>query len=50
MQLKRGGRMVVPVGEPFREQMLVLVTKDEDGEVHTKDVLPVAFVPLVPED
>jgi protein-L-isoaspartate(D-aspartate) O-methyltransferase len=50
MQLRRGGRMVVPVGEPFREQMLVLVTKDDEGGVHRKDVLPVAFVPLVPGD
>jgi len=49
-QLSRGGRMVVPVGEPGREQMLVLVTKDAEGAVHTKDVLPVAFVPLVPGD
>jgi protein-L-isoaspartate(D-aspartate) O-methyltransferase len=48
MQLKRGGRMVLPIGPPRGEQMLVLVTKDEDGEVRTKDVLPVAFVPLVP--
>lgn len=50
MQLKRGGRMVVPVGEHGAEQMLVLVTKDADGEVRTENVLPVAFVPLVPGD
>jgi len=30
--------------------VLVLVTKDAEGAVHTKDVLPVAFVPLVPGD
>jgi protein-L-isoaspartate(D-aspartate) O-methyltransferase len=50
MQLKRGGRMVIPVGERGAEQMLMVVTKDEDGEVRTENVLPVAFVPLVPGD
>jgi protein-L-isoaspartate(D-aspartate) O-methyltransferase len=50
MQLKRGGRMVVPVGRPGAEQMLTLVTKDAEGVVQSHDVLPVAFVPLVPAD
>ncbi len=45
-QLKRGGRMVVPVGAPMQEQMLMLITKNEHGAVHERTVLPVAFVPL----
>ncbi len=46
-QLKPGGRMVLPLGDPFGHQELVLVTKDAAGEVTTRSVLPVAFVPLV---
>jgi len=45
-QLKPGGRMVIPVGAPFLAQHLVLVDKASDGTVSTRQVLPVAFVPL----
>jgi protein-L-isoaspartate(D-aspartate) O-methyltransferase len=45
-QLKPGGRMVIPVGSPFLTQQLMLVHKDADGLVKTRQVLPVAFVPL----
>ena len=45
-QLKPGGRMVIPVGGRFGVQNLVLVEKDETGEIKTTSVLPVAFVPL----
>lgn len=45
-QLKTGGRMVVPVGAPFMTQHLMLVEKQEDGSVITKQLLPVKFVPL----
>ncbi len=45
-QLKPGGRMILPVGDRFSVQYLVLVTKGEDGEVSTRQVLPVRFVPL----
>jgi len=48
MQLKRGGRMILPVGQPGAEQMLTLVTKDAEGAVQSRGMLPVAFVPLVP--
>jgi protein-L-isoaspartate(D-aspartate) O-methyltransferase len=47
-QLKPGGRMVIPVGERFSIQHLMLVDKDPDGRTHTsRAVLPVRFVPLV---
>jgi protein-L-isoaspartate(D-aspartate) O-methyltransferase len=46
-QLRPGGRMVVPVGKGRWSQTLLLVTKDEAGQVSEKSVLPVAFVPLV---
>ncbi len=45
-QLKPGGRMVIPVGEPYRVQQLVLVTKADDGSVQARQLLPVRFVPL----
>ena len=45
-QLKNGGRMIVPVGSRFMVQQLVLVEKDLQGEVVTRQILPVRFVPL----
>ena len=45
-QLKPGGRMVIPVGGHFMTQYLVLVTKDVDNKVTTRQILPVRFVPL----
>jgi protein-L-isoaspartate(D-aspartate) O-methyltransferase len=45
-QLKPGGRMVIPVGSPFLTQQLVLIEKDDAGEIKTRQLLPVAFVPL----
>lgn len=44
-QLAEGGRMIIPVGEPFSMQYLVLVTKKE-GELKTERLLPVRFVPF----
>ena len=48
-QLKPGGRMCIPVGPPGMFQQLVLVTKDADGQVTTKSLMGVAFVPLTRE-
>ncbi len=45
-QLKLGGRMVVPVKSGFWGEQLTLVTKGEDGEIVTREILPVRFVPL----
>jgi len=47
-QLKAGGRMVIPVGNPFQTQMLVLVTKGAKGprDLQVRELMPVAFVPL----
>jgi protein-L-isoaspartate(D-aspartate) O-methyltransferase len=38
--------MVIPVGHAFAVQRLMLVTRDAEGDVHSRDVLPVRFVPL----
>ncbi|HEX4943627.1 MAG TPA: protein-L-isoaspartate(D-aspartate) O-methyltransferase [Usitatibacteraceae bacterium] len=45
-QLKPGGRMVIPVGAPFLTQQLMLVEKNRDGTILTRQILPVRFVPL----
>jgi protein-L-isoaspartate(D-aspartate) O-methyltransferase len=45
-QLKPGGGMIIPVGSRFMVQQLVLVEKDRDGTVVTRQILPVRFVPL----
>ena len=46
-QLKPGGRMVIPVGGGgFSFQHLMLVEKAADGEITTRQLLPVRFVPL----
>lgn len=49
-QLKPGGRMVIPVGGSFMTQTLLLVEKQADGRVRTRQVLPVRFVPLTRGD
>jgi protein-L-isoaspartate(D-aspartate) O-methyltransferase len=49
-QLKPGGRMVIPVGGAFTVQHLVLVEKDAEGGVRSRQVLPVRFVPLTRGD
>jgi len=48
-QLKPGGRMVIPVGEVFFTQQLLLLEKDAEGKVTTQHILPVRFVPLTGE-
>ena len=45
-QLKLGGRMVIPLGQPYFHQELTLLKKDEDGELDIRDILGVAFVPF----
>jgi protein-L-isoaspartate(D-aspartate) O-methyltransferase len=45
-QLKPGGRMVIPVGGRFATQWLLLISKEDDGSVVTRQVAPVRFVPL----
>jgi protein-L-isoaspartate(D-aspartate) O-methyltransferase len=41
-QVKAGGRMVIPVGLPNAQQ-LVLGEKDLNGRVKTKEIMPVMF-------
>jgi len=48
-QLKPGGSMVIPVGGRFMTQLLLLLEKNEDGEVITRQIGAVRFVPLTGE-
>jgi len=48
-QLAPGGRIVIPVGSQWGVQDLMLVTKNTDGKLKKKSMLPVRFVPLVRE-
>jgi protein-L-isoaspartate(D-aspartate) O-methyltransferase len=44
-QLKNGGRMVIPVGDLWQE--LILITRDSNGTIDQRVILPVRFVPLI---
>ena len=46
-QLAPGGRLVMPVGDPYVDQRLALVEKDADGRTKTRYMVPVRFVPLL---
>lgn len=46
-QLAPGGRMIIPVGKRFGTQYLILVSKQMDGTVTSKNLMAVRFVPLV---
>ena len=48
-QLKPGGKMVIPVGAQFMTQLLLLLEKGEDGEIVTRQIGAVRFVPLTGE-
>jgi protein-L-isoaspartate(D-aspartate) O-methyltransferase len=46
-QLKPGGRLVIPIGQPFkRGQFLYVYTKDAEGKVHSRKDVGVFFIPM----
>jgi protein-L-isoaspartate(D-aspartate) O-methyltransferase len=45
-QLKPNGIMVIPVGNPFDRQTLLLIKKKEDGKISTERLNNVKFVPF----
>jgi protein-L-isoaspartate(D-aspartate) O-methyltransferase len=49
-QLKPGGRLILPLGEPSEGQILTVLEKQSDGATATRSILPVAFVRLVSRD
>lgn len=44
-QLATSGKMIIPVGTPFLQELL-LIKKDESGNIHTEVLDQVRFVPL----
>lgn len=48
-QLKKGGRIVIPVGDKNKVQRLVVVEKDKEGDRKSHTVTAVRFVPLTRE-
>jgi protein-L-isoaspartate(D-aspartate) O-methyltransferase len=49
LQLKEGGRMILPLGSTVFSQTLTLVTKRTGGELDVRQLDPVAFVPMTGE-
>lgn len=46
-QLKPEGRLIVPIGQPFkRGQVLYVFTKDKSGKVHSRKDMGVFFIPM----
>jgi len=49
-QLKPGGRLVIPIGQPFKKgQVLYIYTKDKAGKIHSKKDVGVYFIPMTGE-
>lgn len=46
-QLKPGGRIVMPLGQPHGVQSLVKITKQADGKLKQEDLGGVRYVPLI---
>ena len=49
-QLAPGGIMIAPMGATTRDQHLYKIQQDEVGEIETKKLWPVRFVPLIGDE
>jgi protein-L-isoaspartate(D-aspartate) O-methyltransferase len=46
-QLRPGGRMIIPIGQPFKQgQVLYIFTKDANGKIHSRRDMGVFFIPM----
>lgn len=46
-QLKPGGRLIIPIGQPFKKgQILYVYTKDAAGKIHSRKDVGVYFIPM----
>jgi len=46
-QLKPGGRLIIPIGQPFKHgQFLYVYHKDHQGKVHSTKIVGMYFVPM----
>ncbi|MGZ5051565.1 MAG: protein-L-isoaspartate(D-aspartate) O-methyltransferase [Methylobacter sp.] len=46
-QLRTGAHLVIPVGDRFGYQQLMVVTKEDEGKIQMRNILGVSFVPLI---
>jgi len=47
-QLADGGKMIIPVGEKYDQQLVIMTRKN--GKLKTSEVLPVRFVPMINQE
>jgi protein-L-isoaspartate(D-aspartate) O-methyltransferase len=47
-QLKEGGRMIIPVGEAYNQELVYI--QKINNELKKQDVFQVRFVPMVDEE
>ena len=46
-QLKPGGRMIIPIGQPFKQgQVFYVYSKDENGKIHSRRDMGCFFIPM----
>ena len=46
-QLKPGGRLIIPIGQPFKQgQILYVYTKEQDGRISSRRDVGVYFIPM----
>jgi protein-L-isoaspartate(D-aspartate) O-methyltransferase len=45
-QLKKNGRMIIPIGQPYKKQFYYIFTKDQDGKVHSRKDMETYFIPM----
>jgi protein-L-isoaspartate(D-aspartate) O-methyltransferase len=45
-QLKKGGRMIIPIGQPWKPQFLYTFSKDAQGKVHSQRDVSTLFIPM----
>lgn len=48
-QLRPGGRLIIPVGGRFMTQQLLMIEKKSNGDIVTRQIAAVRFVPLTGE-
>jgi protein-L-isoaspartate(D-aspartate) O-methyltransferase len=46
-QLAEGGKMVIPVGKKYSQELVLL--EKRDGKIHEKEIISVRFVPMIDE-
>jgi protein-L-isoaspartate(D-aspartate) O-methyltransferase len=45
-QLKKNGRMMIPIGQPYKKQFYYVFTKDESGKIHSRKDVQTYFIPM----